>query len=200
MAGVLKMRTLSIVVALTLSSVALAQAKITINGRKLSARDQEIISMLEKQTGRAAIPGDYWYDNLTGALGTWGGPTVTFLTPGLGLGGQLPANASGGGQGMLTGVFINGREIHPVDAQNLAAMLGMPPSPGRWWVDAQGNCGLQGGPAMFNLYAVSRQTGSFYKNHGKGKSTYVGKGCASVNGSLGSGEDKKDYSYFVGCE
>lgn len=146
------------------------------------------------------MPGDYWYDNLTGALGTWDGPTVAFLTPGLGLGGPLPANASGGGQGMLTGIFTNGREIHPVDAQNLGQMLGMPPSPGRWWADAQGNCGLEGGPAMFNLFAVAQQNNFIYKNRGKGKSTYVGKGCAAVNGSLGSGEDKKDYSYFVGCE
>ncbi len=192
--------TLSFVVGCT----ALAQGRLTINGRALSQRDQQIVAALERQAGQKSVPGDYWYDNLTGALGKWGGPTLMFLSPGLGLGGPLPANASGGGNGMLTGVFINGRELHPVDVQGLTALMRVPVQQGRWWVDAQGNCGQEGGPPMFNIYALSRQNGGGgdlrYSDRGNGKSTTIGRGCAAVHGSSGSGESKVDHSYYVGCD
>jgi hypothetical protein len=206
----LVMKALSLLVLVMVSTPVLAQTdtasstRITINGRKLSGRDLQTIRALERTTGRKAIAGDYWYDNATGALGRWGGPTLLFLSAGLGLGGALPANASGGGDGFLTGVFINGRELHPVDVQGLTSMLRSPPMPGRWWVDAMGNCGVEGGPAMFNLFALARQNGgngsSYFRKYDNGNSTSVSKGCASVHGSLGSGDDKRDYSYFVGCE
>lgn len=208
------MRLLTLALSLVLCATAFGQQPtalpqpptLTINGKPLSARDRQIIGELERMTGRRAIPGHYWYDNATGALGTWGGPTVIFLQPGLGLGGALPPNASGGGYGMLTGVFINGRELHPGDVQALQAMLGTRVLPGRWWVDAMGNAGYEGGPALMNLFAIARQNnrgGSgnpYYRSNGKGDNTFVGKGCAAVNGSTGTGYDKKSYSYFVGCD
>lgn len=201
----------TLAVFLTLAGLAEAQPKpaatplpLTINGRRLSEQDTRTIRALEQSTGRQAIPGDYWYDNATGALGKWGGPTLIFLSPGLRLGGPLPANASGGGEGTLTGIFINGRELHPLDVQNLTLMLRSPPLPGRWWVDALGNCGVENGPAMFNLFVLARQNGgatnTYFKKYDNGNSTTVGKGFAAVHGSLGSGDDKRDYSYFVGCD
>lgn len=177
-----------------------------INGREAAQRDLDVITNLERTSGRPAVAGSYWYDNVTGAIGLWGGPTIGFLTPGLALGGPLPANASGGGDGRLTGVFINGREIHPLDVQGLQQMLGIPVSPGRWWIDAKGNSGMEGGPAIFNLFLLAKQnkrnTGgsTYYKNYGEGDSTFVSNGCAAVNGSLGSGDSKSSYSYYVGCE
>jgi hypothetical protein len=73
----------------------------------------------------------------------------------LALGGALPANASGGGQGTLTGVFINGREAHPADVAGLRGLVGAV-VPGHWWVDANGNYGQEGGPALGNLVALAR--------------------------------------------
>jgi hypothetical protein len=56
---------------------------------------------------------------------------------------------------MLTGVFINGRELHPLDVQGLQQLIGQV-LPGRWWVDAQGNYGLEGGPPLGNLMVLAR--------------------------------------------
>lgn len=205
----MRLLTLALTLCWTLTAFAQPQPQpptITINGKALSTRDRQIIGELERMTGRRAVLGHYWYDNATGALGMWGGPTVTFLQAGLGLGGALPPNASGGGHGMLTGVFINGRELHPGDVQALQALLGTRVLPGRWWVDAMGNAGYEGGPALMNLHAIARQNSRggggnpYYRSNGKGDNTFVGKGCAAVNGSTGSGYDKKSYSYFVGCD
>ncbi|MFO0746886.1 MAG: hypothetical protein U1F43_14620 [Myxococcota bacterium] len=149
--------------------------------------------------------GAYWYDNGSGAAGLWGGPTRGFLGAGLGLGGALPANASGGGSGRLTGVFINGRELHPLDVQGLTAMLGQSPWPGQWWVDGQGNFGPVGSPAVGNLVVLAsqRQRGgqSYYKSDvGTGSSTFVGSGCAAVHGRTSPSDSDSSYSYYVGCE
>ena len=170
--------------------------QVTVNGRAPSARELLAVG--------AVAPGAYWYDTATGAVGQWGGPTAGFIGPGLGLGGPLPANASGGGDGRLTGVFINGRELHPIDVQQLTALMRTPVMRGRWWMDAQGNAGAEGGPFLFNLYAVARASGggggTVHKNYGQGDMTTVTKGCAAVHGHTGSGESRSDYSYYVGCD
>jgi hypothetical protein len=112
------------------------------------------LATVERFIGR--IPnGRYWYDPLTGASGRWGDPTLAFLQAGLDLGGPVPANASGGGRGLLTGVFVNGRELHPLDVAGLRGILGAV-YPGRWWVDAQGNYGTEGGPPLGNLVAIAK--------------------------------------------
>ena len=124
------------------------------NDRRLGAGELETLEKLERFVGR--IPdGDYWYDPRTGASGRWGGPALAFLPPGLELGGAVPANASGGGQGNLTGVFMNGREVHPVDVAGFQELVGAV-LPGRWWVDASGNYGLEGGPPVGNLVAMAQ--------------------------------------------
>jgi TolB-like protein len=134
---------------------AAAQRRVKFNGRSLSGEQAATLSRLEQAIGR--LPdGEYWYDPGTGASGRWGGPTLAFLPAGLDLGGRLPADASGGGQGVLTGVFINGRELHPVDVLGLREIIGVV-LPGRWWVDARGNYGLEGGPALGNLVLIAQQ-------------------------------------------
>jgi hypothetical protein len=130
------------------------QRKVRFNGRLLSPPELETLERLERGVGRLD-DGAYWYDPRTGASGRWGGPTLAFLPPGLTLGGPLPAEASGGGQGTLTGVFINGRELHPQDVFGLQQLIGQV-WPGRWWVDAQGNCGLENGPPLGNLVLLAR--------------------------------------------
>jgi hypothetical protein len=131
-----------------------AGRSIRFNNRLLGPAELATLEKLERGVGRLDV-GAYWYDPRTGASGRWGGPTLAFLPPGLTLGGPLPADASGGGQGTLTGVFINGRELHPVDVVGLQQLIGQV-WPGRWWVDAQGNYGLEGGPALGNLMLLAQ--------------------------------------------
>jgi hypothetical protein len=134
---------------------------VKINGRALTAAQLQTLEQLERSMGRLA-DGAYWYDARTGASGRWGGPTLAFLPAGMDLGGPLPADASGGGSGQVTGVFVNGRELHPLDVAMMQQLVGQV-WPGRWWVDAQGNFGLEGGPPVGNLVVLARsrrQSGS----------------------------------------
>lgn len=170
--------------------------RITINGMPASARDMATIETLERQWGIRAQDGDYWYDNATGATGRWGGPMVSLLPAGLGLGGPMPAHASGGGNGTLTGVFVNGRELHPYDVMRLQQLVGQVYQ-GRWWVDAQGNFGQENGPMLGNLYALQQQKnggggGDSYYSKDQNGSVFVGGGCVSVSTKSG------DY-YGSGC-
>lgn len=109
------------------------------------------VQMLE-QAFRTRIPdASYWYDRVSGAWGFSGGPTAGFTTAGLDIGGPLRADASRG----TTAVFINGRQLPVQDVLALQALLGAVHA-GRYWVDAQGNAGLEGGPPLVNLVAVAR--------------------------------------------
>jgi len=185
--------------------------RITFNGKPATAKDLEILARFERLWGAVVPSGDYWYDNTSGAAGVWGGPVRGVLGAGLGLGGAgpVPANASGGGTGRVTGVFINGRELHPLDVQGLTMLLGQAPWPGQWWVDGQGWFGQPGQGAIGNLYqliAMRNQAkgggGSYYKSDiSQGKSTFVGSGCAAVHARTNpSRSDSDTYSYYVGCE
>ena len=123
--------------------------KVVINGKRLS--DEEL-ARTELQY-RIRIPdADYWYDRVLGAWGARGGPTMGFITPGLDLGGPLPADASGGG----TRVFVNGRALHPYDLAALQQITG-PILPGRYFITAQGLAGYEGGPPLWNLAAMAAQ-------------------------------------------
>lgn len=75
-----------------------------------------------------------------------GGPTVGQVWPGLDLGGPLQADASGGG----TQVFINGRELHPVEVDYLRGLFGYVLA-GRYWLNAMGIGGYEGGH-LFSIY------------------------------------------------
>jgi hypothetical protein len=184
---------------------------VTFNGRPASGRDLAILERYERAWGVRVPAGDYWYDDASGAAGQWGGPTRGFLAAGLGLGGvAVPAEASGGGQGRLTGVFINGRELHPLDVAGLTQLLGQAPWPGSWWVDRFGNFGPAGAPMLGNLLAIAAQRdarrgrggSSYYRSDlGTGSSTFVGSGCAAVHGRMNpSSSDSSSYSYYVGCD
>jgi len=127
---------------------------------------------LLEQHFRTTIPdGRYWYDAVSGAWGLEGGHTRGFTLAGLPLGGRLPADISGGG----TGVFINGRELHPLDLQGLQALVG-PVAAGRYWLDGQGYAGYEGGPAIANLQEVAqrlyRQGSGVGENYGGGAGAY----------------------------
>ena len=128
-----------------------AMSRVFINRQALS---QEQVAGFERQYQTRLIDGRYWYDARCGAWGLEGGPTVGFILPSLSLPQPMPADISAGG----TGIFINGRELHPVDRQALIGMFGTA-IPGRYWLDAYGNLGVEGGGVIANLAAAAQQAG-----------------------------------------
>lgn len=180
-----------------------AETRFWFNGHAATQGDLAILAQIERMYGTAAPPGSYWYDPASGAAGRWGGPTLGFLPAGLALGGRLPANASGGGDGRLSGVFVNGRELHPVDLQVLTGVLGQVVA-GRWWVDAQGNAGQDGGRAVMNWIQIARKRGkaaaTYFRSDGRGSNAFVGGGCVSIGAGSSDGSDQKTTDYSTaGC-
>ena len=106
------------------------------------------VAAIENASNTPVQDGRYWYDPACGAWGVEGGPCAGFVKAGISIGGALMPNASSGD----TGVFINGRELHGLDVAALRR-LG-PVFPGRYWVDAYGNFGWEGGPMVGNLAAA----------------------------------------------
>jgi len=115
---------------------------VIVNGVRLSDQD---LARLEQAYRVRIVDAEYWYDKMSGAWGIKGGPTRGFIYSGLSLGGPLAADASGRG----TGVFVNGRELHPVDVKGLQRCVQV--NPGRYWVGPDGTGGYENGPALFNL-------------------------------------------------
>jgi len=123
-----------------------AGGPIIVNGQELNSGDG---LALMQQYG--VIPaGNYWYDPASGLWGVAGGPSSGQISPGLALGGRLKSSASAGG----TGVFINGREIHPEEYMALLNLYGTV-IPGRYWMNAHLVGGFEGGPAIFDLNAAN---------------------------------------------
>ncbi|MCZ6818109.1 MAG: DUF4412 domain-containing protein [Calditrichaeota bacterium] len=126
------------------------QRQVFINGKRLQAAT---LQALERLYGVRVRDGHYWYDRTAGLWGLEGGPAAGRMQPGHDLGGPLPPDASRS----HTGVFINGRQIHILELQALSQMFGWV-RPGRYWLNAQGIGGHEGGPAQFNL--MQQGTGS----------------------------------------
>jgi hypothetical protein len=128
---------------------------VVVNGTPVS--EQEMTN-LRRQMGVPAtspIPaGEYWYDRTSGLWGKRGGPTLGQILPGLDLGGPLRADASSGD----TGVFINGRQIHRDEWAFLQQLYGTV-IPGRYWLDASGTGGYEGGPPLFHLGTAAAARG-----------------------------------------
>ena len=112
---------------------------VIVNGTEL---DASALAELDRAARTHVPSGDYWYDARCGACGAKGGPTAAFLPAGLSLAAPLRADASGGGSGNMTGVFVNGRELHASDVQALARLGQILPA--RYWLDANGNWGVEG--------------------------------------------------------
>jgi hypothetical protein len=120
---------------------------VVVNRVRLS---DEVIRALEARYGGRIVNGEYWYDKACGAWGLEGGQTLGFIHAGYNLGGALRRDASRGN----TGVFVNGRELHRLDVAALQ-QLG-PVYRGRYWLDARGNVGYEGGPAFVNLVQLAQ--------------------------------------------
>lgn len=133
--------------------------------------NEETLTMLEQQYTLYIADGEYWYDPVLGAWGFQGGPTLGFTWPDLVLGGPLAPDASSGN----TGVFLNGRELDQQDLINLAQILGPLPY-GRYWLDAQGYYGYEGGVALDNVIYRAHEASTSNQNGSGGysRSTYGG--------------------------
>ena len=153
---------------------------VIINGVSLT---DEQLRQLEQRFRLRIASGSYWYDQVSGAWGMQNGPTIGFTQPHLELGGPLQRDASNGN----TGVFINGRELHQ---QDVMALRQLTPYviPGRYWVDARGIGGYEGGPPVFDLQALARAAGG-----GRGGAwSYT-----SPHGGGSVGSDGQGFSYFI---
>ena len=147
---------LSIALVFSLTSVtvvaqeqAKAESEVRING---SVMTPELLTEFQAFYGVRPTPGNYWYDSYSGLYGAMGYQAAGMMMPGHTLG-EMPANASGGN----TGVFMNGRNLTAVEVNYIAALLQTPAMPGRYWLDAYGNCGIEGQPVpLVHFYEVSR--------------------------------------------
>jgi hypothetical protein len=133
-----------VLAAMLLSSPLQAQpSAISINGVQLSLQQVYAYQI-------DLPPGRYWYDRVSGLWGQEGGPSVGQIAANLDLGGQLQANASAS----TTGVFINGRQIHPMEVVQLQQYFQSPIMQGRYWLQWDGTGGVEGGPASFKIEAA----------------------------------------------
>ena len=157
-----------------------AKGGVYVNGTQL---EEAKLRQIEKQSGIRIQEGRYWYDTKCGAWGVEGGPALGVTTPGLSLGGALKADVSKGN----TKVFINSRELHVLDVVTLRLMVGAV-IPGRYWLDAKGNLGQEGGPTLLNLKQLAAQAA----HRGKG-------GAWSHHSKFGGhvGGDGSGFSYYI---
>jgi len=147
---------------------------VRINGVAVLA---DLLRTYEQRYRLRVIPGDYWYDRRSGAWGITGGPALGFAPPGLELGGKLRADASNGD----TGIFVNGRELHRVDIallQQITIVI-----PGRYWLNANGDYGFEGGPALGNFVALIQAATTPTRREGI-LSSYDKTGVAVIGGEV----------------
>lgn len=148
---------------LCMSAVKSGEASVLVNG---AALDPETQQALEARYGTRLQAGRYWYDAYSGLWGVEGGPSLGQIVPGLRLV-PLAANASVRAWWQRTLVYVNGREIHPRELAYLQALYG-PVNLGRYWLDARGIAGYEGGPAQFDLRAAAMSRGA-RQNAGYGR-------------------------------
>jgi hypothetical protein len=165
------MKKLSLLLCLAVMSFAprlAAQDRVvTVNGSRLSAPTMQA---LEQHYRVRVASGAYWYDPWSGAWGVMGGPTAGLIVAGLDFGGQLHPDASGGS----TLVWVNGRRLPWQDLVALQQITG-PIQPGRYWLDGNGNAGIEGGPAIVNLRQLAAQSGgSAWSHHTRTTDASVG--------------------------
>ncbi|XP_016474165.2 uncharacterized protein LOC107795969 isoform X1 [Nicotiana tabacum] len=90
------------------------KANTTVNGHLIPDR---LIKKAEKRAGRIQ-PGHYWYDFRAGFWGVTGGPCLGIIPPFIEeFNYPMPEKCAGGN----TGVFVNGRELHPKDLKLLSS-------------------------------------------------------------------------------
>jgi len=151
---------------------------VIVNGVALSA---ETLTALQRIYPVQIQPGRYWYDAVSGAYGVDGSPVAGQMSPGLQLGGPLQANASRG----TSRVFINGRQLTDGEKSYIEQACRTPVVPGRYWVNAHGLGGTEGGPVTFNLALCGPPPGQ--RSSGSSTRTFCDPdGSCRSSGILGS--------------
>jgi hypothetical protein len=140
---------LAIALAATLAPARSAERIVVVNGEALSSRT---LAAIENHYHTTIPGGRYWYDRVSGVWGREGGPAAGHIQAGLNLGGPLWAQVSNGD----TGVLVNGRRLTYQEVMALQRLVG-PIRPARYWLDAHGNAGYEGGPALVNLVVAHRR-------------------------------------------
>ena len=132
---------------------------VVVNGVSLSEAQ---VAEIEKTYGVRPKEGKYWYDAKSGLYGVVGFPAYGYMQPNHRFG-SMKSNVSKG----TTGVFINGRELPPMEYTVWSYIVGSWIQPGRYWLDHEGNAGYEGNPApVINLFVAAKQNGY----HGQGAS------------------------------
>jgi hypothetical protein len=162
-----------------LAAEASAQSRtVVVNGARVP---EATLQALEARYGVQAQEGAYWYDPACGAWGFDGGPTIGYLPVGLPVSPALHPDASRG----RTNVWVNGRRLPADDLRAVEALTG-PVMPGRYWLDAQGYAGVEGGPATVNLFQLAQRAGgggTFYRSGNTGYGSGSSGGTSYVMGS-----------------
>lgn len=115
-----------------------AATGVRINGHEL---DPDAIAALRETYGVDPAPGDYWYDARSGIFGVMGHGGLGFMLPGHDFGPLDPACSAG-----ATGVVVNSRVLPQGEWMMWSSLIGVPIQPGRYWLDANGNAGIEGNP------------------------------------------------------
>lgn len=130
-------------------SPAATRSAVVINGATVQGDALRRLASLVGPLG----PGRYWYDGASGLYGAEGGPASGQTAPGLPVA-PMPPGVSGGG----TGAFVNGREIHPLEAAMLAQVFGGY-APGRYLLDPVGGLYHETGAPIGNLRQLGAARG-----------------------------------------
>jgi len=139
------------------------------------------IAEIEKQYGVKPKPGNYWYDAKSGLYGVVGYPAYGYMQPNHRFG-SMKKNASKGN----TGIFINGRELPPLEYTVWSYMVGSWIQPGKYWLDHQGNAGYEGNPTpVINLFVAAKQN-SYQGQGGSGDNFWSSRFSAGNYDSGGS--------------
>jgi len=167
---------------------------VTINGRAPKAKEWATLAQLEKERKTKLPDGHYFYDKKSGLFGKWGGPAVVVIPAGLKIGPSMKAESSGRG----TGVYVNGRDIHPAEKVLYEKMLGQRIPPGRYWLDDKGNCGVEG-PSVLEILVLAAAASAYSGGNGGGGGWMSGGSYANAfssgeyGGANGAWSHSADY-------
>jgi len=109
-----------------------------VNDHKLTSDE---LTQVQSTYGEMPSPGHYWYDSRSGMYGVAGQAGLGFMLPDHDFGSLDPECSSGS-----TSVFVNGRQLPNLEWMLWSQILGAAIHPGHYWLDANGNAGLEGNP------------------------------------------------------
>ena len=151
----------------------LGGGEVLVNGARLN---EEQLAGLERLYGVRPRAGRWWYDPASGLYGGEGGPAAGLMFAGHDLGVPSPGASAG-----TSSVWVNGRQLTRLEVLHIVGMVGGPVLPGRYWLDARFDVGVEGSPfPLGNLVALARRAGGGGDNFW---STRFGAGNSTADNS-----------------